>query len=70
VSYAPKVHIRDERFPSRAICGMTWSAPIRGGRIASDTSPPVVFDEERKSVNPASCVKCLELLRAALKKKK
>jgi hypothetical protein len=69
VSYVAKVHIRDERFPSRAICGKAWSVSVRGGRVASDTTPPVVFDEERKSVNPASCSKCLELLRHALKKK-
>ena len=55
----PVVHIQDERFPSRALCGITWLA-LRGGRIASDTSPPVVVDEAG-SANVATCKTCLAM---------
>lgn len=67
MTYRPRVHIRDPKFPSRALCGRPWHE-AKGGRVASDTEPPVVIDEETGSVNPASCRKCIELLRATLKK--
>lgn len=59
------VHIQDQRFPTRALCGRPWEL-ARGGRIASDTTPPVVVDE-RGSVNPANCVTCLDVYRKRLK---
>lgn len=59
------VHIQSERFPSRSLCGMAW--PVRGGRVASDTKPPVVIDE-RGSVNPASCRTCITVFRRMLER--
>jgi len=66
--YRPRVHIRDTQFPSRSICGRHWHES-RGGRVASDTEPPIVKDEETGSVNPATCRKCVQLHREALLKK-
>jgi hypothetical protein len=63
--YTPRVHVQDEKFPDRALCGLEW-AKCRGGRIASTTEPPVVFDEESGSVNAASCQQCLLALRRKL----
>lgn len=67
--YQPRVHIRDERFPSRAICGLVWTKAEHGGRVASSTSPPVVVNDESGSVNPATCLQCLSLFRESLRKK-
>jgi hypothetical protein len=61
----PVVHIHDEAFPSRALCGITWTGPIRGGRVASDTTPPVVVDEAG-SANAATCRTCLSVWRRRL----
>lgn len=63
-----RVHIQDQQFPTRALCGLTWER-ARGGRLASDTSPPVVFDEESGSVNAATCGQCLLALRRLLGRK-
>ena len=62
MSYKPRVHIQNERFKTLSLCGLAWSK-AKGGRVASDTTPPVVFDEESGSVNQATCHQCLLQLR-------
>lgn len=51
------VHIQDERFEVRTLCGKPWRQ-AKGGRVASNTDPPVVTNE-RGSVYPLSCKACL-----------
>ena len=63
---APAVHIHDDRFPSRALCGTPWEKVTKGGRAASDTNPPAVVDEQG-SANAATCVTCLAVWRRRLK---
>ncbi len=55
------VHVQDEAFPQRALCGASWGN-LRGGRVASTTVPPVVVDEAG-SANAATCLICLAVLR-------
>jgi hypothetical protein len=60
------IHIRSETYPERALCGASWATHhggLRGGRIASDTSPPVVSDDERGSANAVTCRTCLAVWR-------
>jgi hypothetical protein len=61
------VHIQSQSCPSQTLCGTAW--PVRGGRVASDTSPPVVIDE-RGSVNPANCLTCIAVYQRMLRAKK
>lgn len=62
-----KTHIQDPKFSTRALCGLAWERVRRGGRMASDTTPPVVVsDDERASVNVASCAQCVLALRRRL----
>jgi hypothetical protein len=58
VTYRPRVHIQNERFPTLSLCGLAWSK-ARGGVPASDTTPPVVRDQESGSVNAATCQQCV-----------
>ncbi len=60
-----RVHIHDERFLTRALCGTPWSSVEQGGRVASDTDPPVIVDEtgEKGSAKAATCVTCLAVWR-------
>lgn len=59
----PKIHIQDPTFKNRALCGQPWARVKSGGRVASDTDPPAVFNEETGSVNPATCQQCCLALR-------
>jgi hypothetical protein len=60
-----KVHLQDPKFQDRAMCGREWRL-CKGGREASDTTPPVVIDEESGSVNAVDCQQCLLALRRRL----
>ncbi len=60
-----KIHIQDQQFKMRALCGLAWDR-ARGGRAASDTEPPIVHDEESGSVNPATCFQCVLAYRRRL----
>ena len=55
------VHIQDEQFTLRSLCGHDWNR-VRGGRVASDTEPPVVTDDAG-SVNAVTCRTCLAVWR-------
>lgn len=59
---APAVHIQDDRFPSRVLCGTPLEKVAKGGRVCSDTTPPAVVDD-RGSCNAATCVTCLMVWR-------
>jgi hypothetical protein len=59
-----RIHVRDETFPSRALCGRDWRPDVRGGRIASSTSPPVVVNDETGSANALTCAVCWARWRA------
>lgn len=54
----PRVHIQNPRFQTVTLCGQPWELS-KGGRVASDTTPPAVIDEESGSVNAATCSTCL-----------
>jgi hypothetical protein len=58
----PKVHIQEPLHKRYSLCGKPW-AQVRGGVVRSDTTPPVVFDEESGSVNAATCLQCCLVLR-------
>ncbi len=62
-----KIHIQDQRFKTRALCGRPWDK-ARGGRVASSEVEEqlVVHNEESGSVNPATCEKCVKLYRERL----
>jgi hypothetical protein len=62
VSYQQKIHIQHARFTDQTFCGKPWTGS-RGGRLASDTSPPVVYDDEAGSTNVATCAACILQLR-------
>jgi hypothetical protein len=67
-TYQPRVHIRDPKFPGRALCGRDWSEVEHGGRVAtSGLTPPVVVNDESGSVSPANCWTCLLTFRKRLK---
>jgi hypothetical protein len=55
------VHIRSERQPERAYCGIAW-AGVRGGNLASNTLP-VVSGETAGSGNAVTCRTCLAVWR-------
>lgn len=57
-----KVHIQDQIFKTRSLCGRAW-VKIKGGEPRSDTDPPAVFNEETGSVNAATCQQCCLVLR-------
>jgi hypothetical protein len=59
---AAAVHIQDDRFLTRSLCGVAWTRVVDGGRIASDTDPPVVVDEAG-SAAAATCRTCLAVWR-------
>ncbi len=61
----PRVHVQDSRYKTRALCGLEWDR-AHGGRVASDTTPPVVCDDESGSVNPATCQQCILAYRRRL----
>lgn len=63
-----KTHVQDTIFPTRAMCGLPWERVKRGGREASDTSPPVVVSD-RGSVRPASCAQCVLAIQRRLARK-
>lgn len=52
-----RIHIQDEDYPLRALCGKPW-LEAHGGRIVSNTLP-VVRDDESGSVNQVTCRVCL-----------
>lgn len=56
---APRIHIQNPDHLTIALCGRRWSRVSRGGRIASDTEPPVVKDDESGSCDVATCDVCL-----------
>jgi hypothetical protein len=60
-----RIHVRDQAYPARALCGREW-IDARGGDVASDTCPPVVRDDESGSVNLANCRVCIDVLRRRL----
>jgi hypothetical protein len=65
---APKpalVHIRDEQFTSRALCGIDWHR-ARGGNVASDGFDPPVVRDEAGSVKACTCKTCLAVWRRRL----
>ncbi len=62
---APKIHIRSTRWTSLTLCGLKWEGRV-SGRIASDTTPPAVVDDDSGSVYPATCVSCLTKYAAQL----
>ena len=59
------IHIRSERHPERAFCGLSWVA-LRGGNLASNTLP-VVAGETRGSGNAVTCRTCLAVWRRRLR---
>lgn len=65
----PTVHIQDERFADRVLCGTPWAKVTKAGMPRSDTFPPAVRDEENGSVNAATCYTCLTIWRRMLKKR-
>jgi hypothetical protein len=66
MSYQPRVHIRDEQFLSRSLCGQPWRGARSAGRPCSDSDPPYVTNDESGSVSQTTCLKCIELYRAKM----
>ncbi len=58
----PSVHIQDQQFKTRALCGKPWTKKTVGGRAAGDAPPPIVVSE-KGSVRPANCETCIGLYR-------
>lgn len=59
----PRIHVRDEQRPTRALCGRPWSVTSKGGRVASSTSPPVIVNDETGSANALTCQQCWSIWR-------
>lgn len=59
----PPVHIRDEQYPVRALCGYEWRQVVAGGIVASEGFEPPVIRDEDGSCKAATCGTCLRVWR-------
>jgi len=57
-SRADRRHIRNDALPWQAWCGRRWRGSS-GGRVASDTDPPLVKNDETGTAHWATCALCL-----------
>jgi hypothetical protein len=62
---SPKIHIQEPIHKRYSLCGKLWSH-VSGGRAASTTEPPAVFNDESGSVSVATCRTCLKAFARSL----